>query len=173
MPITINTNGVLHELTGITVNMGGTLHEFDTVHANESGVLYEIFSGDIFVWNASSNTAIVSVENKGRTLVFKPLSYNSSNSTRRIYSNKFSMKAGQKVTFDYKKESRAATLNAVLYKSNGTKVGAIYSISLTKVEADMDGEYYIEISGNTWNTSSPSGSSSFVSANITAEFEII
>ena len=173
MPIIVNENGVLHELTEVTVNESGTLHALDTVHANEGGTLHEIFSGDIFVWHASSNTAIVSVENKGRTLVFKPLSYNSSNSTRRIYSDKFTMKAGQKVSFDYEKESKAATLNATLYKSNGTRVGAIYSAYLTKTEADTDGEYYIEITGNTWSTSNPSGSSSFTSANVKAKFEII
>ena len=50
MPIIVNENGVLHELTDVTVNESGTLHTLDTVHANESGVLREIHSA----WKAPS-----------------------------------------------------------------------------------------------------------------------
>lgn len=44
MPITVNTSGVLHELSDVAVNNGGTLYHLDTVNSNNSGVLHEIYS---------------------------------------------------------------------------------------------------------------------------------
>ena len=143
MPITVNEGGVLCELVEVAANEGGTLHNFDTIYSNENGVLYEVFSGKILSWIASSNTTIVSVNNKGLTVVFKPLSYNSENGIRRIYSDKFSLKAGQKLTYAQSSSAKATTLSANLYRANGTKVGSIYSNTLTKGIADIDGDYYI------------------------------
>lgn len=48
MPITVNENGVLHELETVTSNEGGILYNLDTVHTNEGGVLQEIFSAKTF-----------------------------------------------------------------------------------------------------------------------------
>lgn len=77
MPITVNENGVLYELSEVYTNESGVLHELDTIHSNEGGVLHEIHSAlrlpDI-TWHISGASdpitpATISVDNNGRTLV--------------------------------------------------------------------------------------------------------
>ena len=44
MPITVNENGITHELSEVWVNDGGVLHELSSVHSNDGGILHEIHS---------------------------------------------------------------------------------------------------------------------------------
>lgn len=57
MPITVNTNGILHEWESVVSNVGGVLHEFETVHSNDSGVLHEFFSVDKPIWKCTYLTS--------------------------------------------------------------------------------------------------------------------
>lgn len=50
MPITVNENGITHELSEVWVNNGGVLHELSTIHCNDGGTLREIYSSQ---WGAS------------------------------------------------------------------------------------------------------------------------
>lgn len=173
MPITVNEGGVLHELTEVTANEGGALYNFDTVHSNENGLINEIFSTKIFSWHVlGTATVILSVDNMGLVLSFQTKAYYSTQNTPRLQSNNFALKTGQKVCFEIvSKTCKSTNVGATLYKADGSKVGAIYSNNLTKAVADTDGDYYIVIFGNTFNTSTPT-SSNFVAATLNIEFTI-
>lgn len=115
MPITANEGGVLKELETIPVNENGVLYELDTVHANENGILYEIFSAHtlptslewyiatadaagnpwcVVITNPGPVPTIKSTENNGLTITYE------ANSSLDIYSNRVSLKTGDKITFD-------------------------------------------------------------------------
>lgn len=104
MPITVNENGVLHELTEVTTNAGGTLHTFDTVHANENGVLREIHSGipRSLTWTADTSkdsaAKINSVSADGMTVKFTCSDHQWIYGKAAVYSNFFRLPAGAKIT---------------------------------------------------------------------------
>lgn len=107
MPITTNTSGVLHELTGVTTNVGGTLHELDTVHANENGVLREIHSGlpRSLTWTADTSkdsaAKINSVSADGMTVTYTAKNHDWTSGTAAVYSNYFNLPAGAKITAEF------------------------------------------------------------------------
>ena len=115
MPITVNENGVLHELTDVTVNEGGTLHTLDTVHANESGVLREIHSGipRSLTWTADTSkdsaAKINSVSADGMTVTYTCKSNAWTFGNAAVYSNYFSLPAGAIITAEFSNASGGGT----------------------------------------------------------------
>lgn len=108
MPITVNENGVLHELTEVTTNAGGTLHTLDTVHANESGMLREIHSGipRSLTWTADTSkdsaARINSVSADGMTVTYTAKSSDwQSTANIAVCSNFVRLPADAKITAEF------------------------------------------------------------------------
>lgn len=72
MPITVNENGILHELAEVYTNENGIVYELDTIHSNDNGVLHEIHSAfaapDEIIWTLN-NGASATFENGGLKVV--------------------------------------------------------------------------------------------------------
>lgn len=110
MPITVNENGVLYELSEVYSNEGGVLHELDTVHSNEGGVLHEIHSAwkaPNVIWSSTGNC----------TMTDNP--WWTSGIDDYIISDEYDMKS---ITVPYSSQGSNGILTAKLNIPNNTRI---------------------------------------------------
>lgn len=106
MPITVNENGVLYELSEVYSNEGGVLYELDTVRSNEGGVLYEIHSAwkapEVINWSGENNYSISSLHPTNNGYSCEAISHTlTSNNTPLTVVATMNIKGKTKVGFTY------------------------------------------------------------------------
>ena len=142
MPITVNENGTLYELSEVYANENGTLYELDTVHSNESGTLYEIHSAwkppDTLAWTAQGATKITPTNNGYNCTITRSTS--SSNGQR------FDFTLTKPTRFTVTLDTYSGTANAIQALAlDGTTVTSSALVKSCSADVTDAGSHYISI----------------------------
>ena len=151
MPITVNENGVLYELSEVYTNESGVLYNQNTVHSNEGGVLYEIFGSasapKTLTWHykdAPDETPTVS--NNGFTVA------NSSNNTNyskynSVITDAFTIKGEWNITVNLTLGNCSYAGAALIDADGNQRTILTYPSDVTGTITAKDGEYRISCGG--------------------------